>query len=138
MLLYRRSVKNNFCIDQQNNQLHCVKIVQIRTEYRKIRTKKKTPARKYGPEETLYLDTFHAVLVQFFVYGSTKDQKLYFVLPGSLQCFILILVFVLLLNMKSYIPARRDPSLFCTARIRLARIEIFPQANFPIWFTQAR
>ena len=59
---------NNFLNDQKAYEvmffntcktIHCVKSVQIRSYFWSVFS---TNTRKYGPEKTPYLDTFHAVI----------------------------------------------------------------------------
>ena len=43
-------------------KMHCVKSVQIQSFFWSLFSCIRTEYKKYGPEKTLYLDTFHTVM----------------------------------------------------------------------------
>ena len=57
-----------------NTKMYSVNL-RIQSEYRKIRTRKNNlNTGKYGPERTVYLDTFHAVTVLWYAKVKNRMQ----------------------------------------------------------------
>ena len=80
--------------------IHCVKSVQIRSifwsVFSHIRTEFSPNAGKYGPEKTLYLDTFHAVIILYDII------TLYYIILYYIMYYIICIILYVLYYILCY------------------------------------
>ena len=80
--------------------IHCVKSVQIRSifwsVFSHIRTEFSPNAGKYGPEKTLYLDTFHAVIILYYII------TLYYIILYYIMYYIICIILYVLYYILCY------------------------------------